>query len=489
MLQELIKSAMIGTSKYVPASVPSVLQEANMKIQAVSEDREDTFLQLSAAYLLLEEAGKTLATSHATLPLAPSETSPFISAGAAALLQQFIRAKEEVLIDYFLYLCNTQNKVVLPALLPELLTRAADKKQKRTQTLQACGTRGAWLAAINPQWQHLHTPAEDQVWETGTWEQRKAYFREIRQTTQEAALALLEASLQEETANNRAELLGLLQEGLSLADEAFLVAQLTDKSTKVKQVVNELLLSLPGSGLYQELEAFVKAVLTIKEERTLLLTKKKVLHLHREAALPEALAAAGFEQVSSQQGVEDVDFWLAQALAYLHPDFWQAAYQLSCKEVVQLFTGHKAQKLWMPFLVQSAARYSHREMAQALLASDTVNALELLPVLPLQERFEWADKFTAQQANQYLYLLLGDSYTLLPADVCTALLQQLLQQPYSLNQQDYLRWALQMPASLLPVLQQYMQQENETYQVRYFRNMCAEMSRIIQTREQLNASI
>ncbi|SFH32405.1 DUF5691 domain-containing protein [Pontibacter chinhatensis] len=489
MLQELIKSAMIGNSKYVPTAIPAVLQEAHERMQATSENREDAFLKLTAAYLLMEEAGKTLPQSHGTLPPAPSETRPFVPATAAALLQQFLRAKEEVLIDYFIHRCNTQNKVVLPALLPELLARAADKKQKRTQTLQACGTRGAWLAGINPQWQHLNAPAEDQVWETGTWEQRKAYLREIRQTAPDAALALLEASLQEETANNRAELLGILLKGLSLADEAFLIAQLDDKSSKVKQVVYELLQSLPGSGLYQEVAAFVKSVLTIKEERTLLFTKKKVPHLNREAALPETLVAAGLEKVSSQPGVEDMDFWLAQAIACLHPDFWQAAYQLSPKEVVQLFTSHKAQNLWVPYLVQSAVRYSHRELAQALLESDPVNVLELLPVLPLQERFRWADKFIAQQAYQYLYLLLDEGYTLIPASVCTALLQQLVQQPYSLSQQDYLRWALQMPPSLLPVLQQYILQENEAYQVRYFRNMCTEMSRIIQTREQLNASI
>lgn len=489
MLQELIKSAMIGTSKYVPTSVPPVLQEANEKIQAASEDREDAFLQLTAAYLLMEEAGKTLRTSSFSMPTALPETRSFISAEASNYLQQFIRAKEEVLIDYFIFRCNTQNKVVLPALLPELLTRAADKKPKRAQTLQACGTRGAWLAGINPQWQHLQAPAEDQVWETGTWEQRKVYFQEIRQNTPELALRLLEASLQEEIASNRAELLGLLQVGLSLPDEVFLKAQLTDKSTKVKQVVYELLKSLPGSGLYQELEAFVKTTLTIKEERVLLIAKKKVLHINREANLPETLAAAGIEKVSSQKGVEDVDYWLAQAIAYLHPNIWQAAYQLSLKEVVQLFASHKAQKLWTPSLVQSAVRYSHRELAHALLEADTVNALELLPVLPLQERFKSVDKITAQQAHQYLFLLLDESYTLLPANVCTGLLQQLLQQPYSLSQQDYLRWALQMPASLLPVLQQYMQQENDAYQVRYFKNMCAEMSRIIQTREQLNASI
>jgi hypothetical protein len=488
MLQELIKSAMIGTSKYVPAAIPPFLQEANEKITADSEDREDAFLKLTAAYLLLEEAGKRLPKESFRLPTAPAEPKPFISAEAGALLQQFLQSKEEALIDYCLSRCNLQNKVALPVLLPELLNRAADKKQKRAQTLQACGTRGAWLAGINPQWQQLHAPAADQVWETGTWDQRKAYLKALRQASPAEALALLQANLQEETASNRAELLEILQDGLSLADEDFLVAQTGDKSAKVRQVVYELLKSLPGSRLNQALEAFVRETLSIKEERVLLISKKKVLHIHREADLPEKLFAAGIEKVSSQKGVEDVDYWLAQVMAYLHPDFWRITYGLSPKEVVQLFTGHKEQ-LWVRFLVQSAVRYRHRELALALLQSDTVASLELLPVLPLEERFTWAAKFTAQQANHYLYLLLDEDYTLMPASVCKDLLQQFLQQPYSINQQDYHRWALQMPTALLPTLQQYVQQENDAYQVRYFKNMCAEMSRIIQTREQLNASL
>ena len=128
-------------------------------------------------------------------------------------------------------------------------------------------------------------------------------------------------------------------------------------------------------------------------------------------------------------------------------------------------------------------------MTLALLESDAVTAVELLAVLPLAERYKWAEKFTAQHAVPYLHLLLDEQYTVIPNAVCTLLLKQLMQQPFTINQQDYLRWALQMASDMVPVLQGYIMQENETYQVRYFKNMCAEMSRIIQTREQLNASI
>ena len=488
MLQELVKAAMMGTSKYVPTAVPVLLQEVNDKITATSEDREDAFLKLAAAYLLLEEAGSKLSVNTNRQPTAPEEPKLFVSAQASALLQQFIKNKEEPLVDYFIFRCLTSEKVVLPVLLPELLTRAVEKKQQRGQLLQACGTRGKWLSGINPLWQKLLSPVGENIWETGTWEQRKSFFKTLRQINPAEALALLQANLQEETANNRAELLELLQQGLSLADEAFLTLQLSDKSTKVKQVAYELLKSLPGSALYQALVAFVKEAVQIREERVLLITKKKVLHINEEAVLSEELFASGFEKVSSLKGIQDADHWLAQAITYLHPRFWQDHYQFSSKETVQHFANHKAHALWLPSLVQSAIRYRHQEMAVALLETEAVTAINLLEVLPLEDRFKWVAQYR-QQANQYLPLLLDEHYTLLPADVCRELLQQFIQQPYGLSQQDYFRWALQMPSELLPTLQQYVIQENETYQVRYFKNFCAEMGRIIQTREQINASI
>ena len=489
MLQEIIKSAMIGTSKFVPTALPPVMQEVNEKIAASSEDREDAYLKLTAGYLLLEEAGKKLPENLFRLPVAPEEDKKFVSAEASALLNQFLKSKEDVLTEYFIYRCQVKDKVVLPALLPELLNRALEKKQYRAQLLQVCGTRGTWLAGINPQWQELLTPPEENIWETGTWEQRKAYFKMLRQSSPAEALALLQANLQEETANNRAELLEYLQQNLSLPDEAFLTSQLTDRSTKVRQLAYDLLKSLPGSALYKTLEAVVRSAVSIKEERVLLITKKKVIQVNHAVELPEALAAAGIEKVSSQKDVQDADYWLAQAMAYLHPAFWQENYQLSPMEAVQLFISHKEQKLWVPSLVQSAVRYSHPGMALALLESDAVAAVELLAVLPLAERYKWAEKFTPQHASPYLHLLLDEEYTVIPAAVCTLLLKQLMQQPYTINQQDYLRWSLQMTQDMVPVLQGYIMQENETYQVRYFKNMCAEMSRIIQTREQLNASI
>ncbi|GAA4443503.1 DUF5691 domain-containing protein [Pontibacter saemangeumensis] len=489
MLSEIIKSAMMGTSKFVPTALPPVMQEANEKIIAASEDREDIFLKLTAGYLLLEEAGKKLPENSFWLPVAPEEDKQFVSAEASALLNQFLKNKEDVLTEYFIYRCQVKGKVVLPALLPELLNRAVEKKHQRAQFLQVCGTRGTWLAGINPQWQQLLTPPEENIWETGTWEQRKAYFRALRQSFPAEALALLLANLQEETANNRAELLEYLQQSLSLSDEAFLTSQLTDRSTRVRQVAYDLLRSLHGSALYQALEAFARSLVSIKEERVLLITKKKVIQVNRAVELPEALAAAGIEKVSSQKDVQDADYWLAQTIAYLHPAFWQENYQLTPQEAVQLFTSHKEQKLWVPSLAQSAVRYGHPGMTTALLESDAVAAVELLAVLPLAERYKWAERFTAQHASSYLHLLLDEKYTFIPAAVCTLLLKQLMQQPYTINQQDYLRWALQMAPDMLPVLQGYIMQENETYQVRYFKNTCAEMSRIIQTREQLNASI
>lgn len=99
MLQDILKTAMIGTEKFFPSPSSPLLQEVAEKIAAGKEDKEDAFLKLTGAYLLLQEAGKQLPVHDYQLPAAPADSQPQLSAAAASIVHQLLQSKEEALLS------------------------------------------------------------------------------------------------------------------------------------------------------------------------------------------------------------------------------------------------------------------------------------------------------------------------------------------------------------------------------------------------------
>ncbi len=481
---------MIGTEKYLPAPDTALMQEVTEKITATREDKEDAFLKLTAAYLLLQEAGKQLPVNDYRHATAPPDNRPQLSADSASLINQLLKTNEEALLAYALHRVAASGKVVRPELVPALLNKAAARKDNSLY-LQVCGERGPWLARLSEQWKMLYLGTNEDIWQTGTSAQRREYLNAVRKTDPQLGRALLAGVIEQESANLRYELLNQLIVGLSADDEAFLISQTKDKSQKVKQTAYTLLKLLPQSAISRQYATFLKEALLLKEERVLLIGKKKLFEVNKDIAYPQALADSGLEKMSSQKGIEDRDYWVAQAIEHLHPHFWQKSYGLTADQTVQLFMEHKQKELFLTSLIHAAFLHKHQPLAHALLRQHAVSHPSILQVLPLQERWSYAAQFTDNSSNaaQLLPLLMDEAYVPIPAGLCRKLLEIFIHKPYDVSQPLYHSWALYMPAGLLPYLQELAKIESEHYQQRFFRNVVTEMSRIIETREQLNASI
>ena len=490
MLPEILKTAMIGTEKTLPTANTALLKEIEAQIAASREDKEDAFLKLTAAYLLLQEAGRQVPVIDHQHPAVPQEHKQYIAAEATSLLNQLVKTKESILLEYALYRCTAKEKVVRPDLVPALLSLASATKEN-SHYLKACGERGRWLARLNDSWKSLYAPAEEDIWETGTLPQRKEYLTALRKRNPQKARELLEETITKESANTRAELLEILQIGLSPEDEPFLESQLKDKSSKVKQAAYSLLKLLPHSSISRQYQEFLKQALLLKEERVMLLAKKKVLEIAQQLSYPEHLTESGFEKVSSLKGVEDEIYWVAQAIQYAHPRIWEESYGLNPEQTVQLMAAHKQKKLLLTALTQAALLHQHQEIAKALLGSNLNPDPQLLQVLEMKDRHAYAGQFTDDRntAAQLLPLLMDSAYTPMPSDLCRQLIKLFSREPYAVAQSMYHKWALYMPALLLPELQDWARREVIEYQQRFFKNVAIEMSRIIETKEQLNASI
>ncbi|MFB7182281.1 DUF5691 domain-containing protein [Streptomyces sp. NPDC056257] len=150
------------------------------------------------------------------------------------------------------------------ALVPALLDAARARTDLRPQALALAGTRGLWLARLNPDWRFALRggaggtgdlpEATDQagverLWQEGLFAERVALLGAVRAQEAAAATRLLATTWATERAEDRLMFLDSLRVGLSQEDEPFLEAALGDRSRNVRATAAELLSALPRSAL------------------------------------------------------------------------------------------------------------------------------------------------------------------------------------------------------------------------------------------------
>ncbi len=150
------------------------------------------------------------------------------------------------------------------ALLPLALDTAQRASTLRPAVTAVLGERGRWLAHQHSAWRYAagtaDTATAETRWQEGTLTQRLQLLGAERQTHPSAARERLQASLSDLPAKERAELLEVLQIGLSAEDEALLSSLATqDRSREVRQTARTLLVQLPDSAITQAAIARLQA--------------------------------------------------------------------------------------------------------------------------------------------------------------------------------------------------------------------------------------
>lgn len=151
--------------------------------------------------------------------------------------------------------------------LPALLREAETRQELRTDLWPVLGARGRWLVGRNPHWdfeEWFIPDLEDMaVWETGSLAQRVAWLRAVRAAEPERARRLVDEAPAGD-ATTRAALLGVLREGLSMADEPVLEVALDDRAKDVRALARNLLAALPDSAFVARMRARLKSRLDLK---------------------------------------------------------------------------------------------------------------------------------------------------------------------------------------------------------------------------------
>ncbi|TAE47734.1 MAG: hypothetical protein EAZ89_17090 [Bacteroidetes bacterium] len=485
LTEEIIKSAMLGTDKYFPQYL-SESHDFFAKIAAEETEKEVRFLRLAAAAFIYEEAGEAGLHLPVALPPCPEEKRPVIDTATTSHFEAALQEKDNVLLFYLIHRCHIRQRVVSSGLVTRMLDKALEHKKKAEALIQVCGETGAWLCRINPRWQELTpVPEEGNIWETGSPEARKTFFKELRKANPAEATALLSATLQEESAAVRAEFIAMLEAGLSAADEAFLTQCLSDKSVKVKQIALFLLKKLPGSALNRLYLDYALRVITLAEEKQFLISRKKTLKFHKNLPPGEELFTSGIEKVSNQKGVQDAVFWLGQTLAFVQPS--ELAGKLGCteKELLDLLLSHKEHAVLLPYLIEASLHFRHQGWASQLLEHKEVQDLRLVQLLPESERAPYYEHFVSTHLDALFAILCDDSYTPIAPRLAKQILKHLQKQPYALTHQQYRSLTLHLPLDLLPALNDYVREHQEEPNYRYSRSQYLELIRILEFRKNL----
>ena len=354
----LLQVALAGTSRAAkgPVRTGTTLDELIEKMHGVEPER--ALLLAAGARAVYRKAGLRPSTLPEAMP-APPEHVPHCPPRVAELLGQFLSEKRDALLLEALERLRLAGMMVPAELLPALLSlRGA---ALRSALLPVLGQRGIWLAAQNPEWRWVQDylvpdataglVVYQATWEEGAPPQRLTALRRVRTAAPEQARDWIVSAWRGEKAEFRREMLDILSEGLSPADEPLLEDVLNDRAATVRTRAAGLLARLPGSALSVRMRQRADAVLRYETPKEQLWGLRRLasslsrggqrgsLHVLPPESLPDDWIRDGIV-AKPPQGIGERAWWMQQVLGYVPLNHWNNTLGASPKELVQAVAGN-----------------------------------------------------------------------------------------------------------------------------------------------------
>ncbi|UOQ64350.1 DUF5691 domain-containing protein [Hymenobacter volaticus] len=343
---QLLRVALLGT-RQSGEPVPAVLATADT---ATSEDREQQVLLAAGALALMRRAGHQLPTATVATPApAPPDPLPPLGPLGTACLQRLM--VDELFVDLlpdYLRQVAAVGRRVPDSLLAHLLRHAKQSVETAAVLEPVAGTRGRWLASLNPEWKSLLAPPDTdapdlQRWETGTLSERRAWLRSRFRQDADATRALLLVALPTEPAKAQEAFLEILADYLHPDTEPVLETLLRARGQEVRRQAAALLVQLPGAALVERLWARAKPLLAVK--RGLLGLGKTTLDVTLPPTWDKSWLADGIEEKNDQYAyysgtgnratpLGPSAIRLGNMLALLPPSRWTTHLGVSAEELL-----------------------------------------------------------------------------------------------------------------------------------------------------------
>jgi hypothetical protein len=389
---DLVSAALLGTQRQPPdlSGLPAPVLAAAERLPA--GDPDGRLLGAAALAVSYRRAGQRAGAAGPLPPPAPADTAPPPAAAAAGRLAQLLAANETELAVEWLGAAVAAGRRAPVELLPALLDAAARRRALRPALAPALGRRGEWLAGFRDDWRQAlaeYVPAlagaaargDPDVWRLGEPAARRAYLGRLRAEDPDAARGLITDAWQAATATERAGFLGVLETGLSAADEPLLEQALDDRGRQVRATAAALLSRLPAAAYGQRMAARLRA--WIRPERRPSGTRVRVTP---PAECDESMLRDGVVPTPPRSTIGPRAWWLRQVVAAAPLATWRELLGSDPAGTVAL----PVEDDWAPLLRAgwSAAAIQQRdaEWAAALLPAADTDRLGLLGMLPAAAR-------------------------------------------------------------------------------------------------------
>ncbi len=391
--QELAVLALLGTDRRPDVDRGSLPGPVAGPAARLTGDPAGLLLDVAALAVSYRRAGPSATMVDAEPDRAPAERAVRAPGRVGALLEEFrpgpwpgLDPSRAAMTSYWCRAVAEAGLVAPDAQLPELLRVAAAQPVLRPAAGLVLGERGRWLAELNPAWAAaLEMPDEPDLddvegWRAAGLKRRATWLRAARRADPAAARAVLAAGWAAEPWPNRVAFLGLLVEGLSRSDEAFLEAALDEAEPGSRTAAAAVLARLPESAFGDRMRARARA----------LVRRERGLRRHRPVIdVPDQLDPAGVRDGLSDSPAGPPlplparrQWWLEQIVAATPLDVWPALLGVGPVEAVGTSFDEFVQAPIRAGWARAAVRQQNREWARAVLGTGTQLLVgELLPLL------------------------------------------------------------------------------------------------------------
>lgn len=329
-----------------------VMPEALSELCAATPLPEQQFLQQVGLLSLYEQAGVNFATSQHTWAEVNLPKSPLSLATKDNICEWFETASQQnvpqLLVEGLLVM--RQHAITLPNQLWPLLFDYAHKYELPAYWRPLLNSHAVWLAQQHIKWQtllpvaldslpleaiDLKTVTQHDVWQLGSAESRFAYFGVLRMRSPHLATELLHADDAQIKVSEKVNLILALEQGISMADEAYLMHQLATRSVQVRQAAQHILSLLPQSEYVLSLQKTVFDRIQVNQQSSGFFAKikEKLSSSKLELDWPEDINKLGLdfkrygleadEKQAKAEGFSVQEYVLKQCVSAIPFSAWQ----------------------------------------------------------------------------------------------------------------------------------------------------------------------
>lgn len=445
---QIINTAMLGTDKRTlgASTLPTDLADAAVLIQNNTTDKEEQFLQKASLVFNYRQCGvQPLQKEEVTIVKADAEEKQYCSLVGMQTLKDILDSESNSLLQFWLQLCKSKERIINPELVPLLLHIGTQQKKLQNLIVACCGKRGEWLTRFNPEWNFSTATTDEELWQTGSQEQRKMVLEHIRQVDPVMARNWVMQTWSQEDASTKIEFLLILGINIGSADIEFLESLSKEKSKKLKEIALWLLKQIPGSPIVQQYQRVLQQVVTINP-------KKSALAIQLPADVDENIFKTGIDKLSNKKEYTDDEFIVLQLMQSVPPSFWETHLQSAPDAIIRSWQKDDTGKKLIPALVQAVVVYKDLRWATAFMQNSQVFYIDIIPLLPVTEQDFYSLKFIDQFADNIIEHAIKreDAWSV---GLTTAIFKHTAKSVYQYNRSFYSRYIHCIPVDIVTELE------------------------------------